>query len=463
VGRVTGRLTLVAQVLDTIRRHAMFAGGERVLLGVSGGADSVGLLHVLWALAPEMRLALHVLHVDHRLRVDSDRDAKFVAALGEKLGVPVDVVAVDVARTGSLEDAARRARYAALEAHANDVGATRIAIGHTADDQAETVVMRLLQGAGPRGLAGIPAVRGRIVRPLIESRRSAIVDMLAAANVEWIEDPSNTDRRFLRNHIRHDVLPMLAEHTPDIVTALARTARLAREAVDALEREAASELERIATHAAGEITLPLARLRALPRPIAAEVLRQAAAQLGGGGPLRAWAHRGLKRVLAARPPRRAFRLGRVQVDVGSGRVRVATTTPARIEARTLAAPGTTPCPEIGVVFVARLVEADAYVVPRDPDRVAFDADRLMLPLSVRARRRGDRFVPFGGIERGVKDFLIDAKVPRWRRDAVPLVESGGDIVWIAGVRRGAAAPITAATRRALEIALMPLADASADR
>ncbi|MBI2205238.1 MAG: tRNA lysidine(34) synthetase TilS, partial [Candidatus Rokubacteria bacterium] len=194
-------MTVLDAVRDTIRRHAMLAGGERVLVAVSGGADSVALLYTLLALRAELGLELHVVHVDHQLRPDSSRDAAFVAALAARLDVPADVVTVDVARAGSLEDAARHARYAALDARAAAIGATRIAIGHTADDQAETVVMRLLEGAGPRGLAAIPPVRGRIVRPLIETRRAAIADMLRAAGHEWLEDPSNADPRFLRNRI----------------------------------------------------------------------------------------------------------------------------------------------------------------------------------------------------------------------------------------------------------------------
>src|ERR687888_2767736 len=146
----------------------MLAGGETVLIGVSGGADSVALLHVLLDLAPTLRLRLHVLHVDHGLRPDSARDADFVRALGARLGVPVDVVGVRIG-AGSVEAAARAARHAALEAAAERVGAARIALGHTADDQAETVLMRLLEGSSVRGLAAIPPVRGRIIRPLIET------------------------------------------------------------------------------------------------------------------------------------------------------------------------------------------------------------------------------------------------------------------------------------------------------
>src|SRR5207245_556021 len=227
-------------------RHAMLAGGETVLVAVSGGADSVALLHLLQSLAAEWQLRLHVLHVDHQLRADSAADADFVRALGVRLGVPVDVATVTVDRRGSLEDSARSARYAALETSAARIGAERIALGHTADDQAETVLMRLVQGAGVRGLSGVPPVRGRIIRPLIALRRSALEAELRRAGLSWVEDPTNRDPKFLRNRIRHELLPLLSDsYNPEIAAALVRMAALARETVTALDETAAAELDRL--------------------------------------------------------------------------------------------------------------------------------------------------------------------------------------------------------------------------
>src|SRR5438093_1036024 len=208
----------------------MLAGGERVLVAVSGGADSVALLHVLMRLAPSLRLTLHVAHVDHGLRPESADEASFVARLAHHFGLRVEILPVTVPPEASLEAAARRARYAALEKCADRVGADRIAVAHTANDQAETVVMRLLEGAGPRGLAGIPPVRGRIIRPLIDARREEIVTELERADLPWVEDPSNRDPRFLRNRIRHDVLPVLRRGTSVTVEVSVGRVRLAVEA-----------------------------------------------------------------------------------------------------------------------------------------------------------------------------------------------------------------------------------------
>ncbi len=434
------------------------------MVAVSGGADSVALLHLLARLAPAWRLRLHVLHVDHGLREGSARDAELVRALGARLAVPVDVATVTVAPSGSLEAAARRARYDALEAAAERVGAQRIATGHTADDQAETVLMRLVGGTGVRGLAGIPPVRGRVIRPLIACHRAALVEELVRAGIEWVEDPTNADPRFLRNRIRHELLPRLVEsYNPAIVEALVRLAGRARETVSALERAGAAELARLAVFAPGAVTLPLAELRALPRPAAAEVLRQAAAALGGHAPLRAWAHRGLRRLLAAPPPRRAFRLGGVTLEASGPRVRLAVGPLPDLAERRLSVPGRLPLPEIGKALEATLAGADRYALPREKGRAAFDADALPGALVVRARRPGDRLEPFGGGERKLKGLLIDAKVPRWERGRIPLVEAHGRILWVAGVRRGAAAPVTARTRRVLELALLPLAEPHAGR
>jgi tRNA(Ile)-lysidine synthase len=446
------------QVERTIRRHAMLAGGETVLVAVSGGADSVALLNFLVELAPAWRLQLHVLHVDHQLRPDSLADADFVRALGARLGVPVDVVTVMVDPRGSVEAGAREARYAALEAAAARLGAHRIAVGHTADDQAETVLMRLVEGAGVRGLAGIPPVRGRIIRPLIDMHRAALEAALGAAGVSWVEDPTNRDPKFLRNRIRHELLPLLADsYNPGVAAALTRVSALARDTVTALDRAAAVELERLAVFDAGAVVLPLGPLRALPRQIAAEVLRQAAARLGSRAPLRAWAYRGLRRALAVPSPRRPFRLGGVTIEVSGPLARLARAPLPALVARPLAVPGRTELREIGQVLEARIVGAEAYAVPRDPSRVAFDADELGGPFTVRPRRRGDRFVPFGGAERRLKTLLIDAKVPRWDRARVPVVEAGRVIIWVGRLRRCAAARVTARTRRVLELALVPLA------
>ena len=459
MGGTAGLVTLVARVRETIRRHAMLAGGESVLVAVSGGADSVALLHVLGSLAPSLRLRLAVGHVDHGLREGSAGDAEFVAGLAEAMGLPVLLERVAVEAGASLEARARDARFRALLAMAARAGADRIALGHTADDQAETVLMRVLQGAGPRGLAGIPPVREPFIRPLIDATRADVVAELLGTGLSWREDPTNRDVRFLRNRLRHEVLPRLTALNPAVVSALTRTARLAREHVEACTAWAERELSG-ARDPSGEWRLSRARLQALPTDVAAEALRLAAADLGHRAPLRGWAQRGLRRILQDPPPRRPFRLAAVTVEVSGDHVRLGRDSRPRLDRRVLVLPGRTPLPEIGRAIDARcFVPPPGYAVPREAARAAFDADLLAEGLVVRARRPGDRLVPFGAtVSRRLKSLLIDARVPRWDRDAVAIVEAAGEILWVVGVRRAGAAPVSASTRTVLELRSVSLAD-----
>jgi tRNA(Ile)-lysidine synthase len=300
-------------------------------------------------------------------------------------------------------------------------------------------------------------VRGRIIRPLVEIRREALRALLTAEGIAWVEDPTNRDPKFVRNRIRHELLPLLAaSYATDVVEALARVARLAREAVNALDHTATLELQRLAHETPHAITLSRSALAALPPSVGAEVLRQAAAHLGSRAPLRAWAHRGLRRVLAEPPPRRAFRLGGLSVEVSGDRLRGGARPGPALPPRVLSVPGRLELPEIDSVLEARLLPAAGYVLSRAADQVAFDAAGVPRTLLVRARRRGDRLLAFGGGERRLKSLLIDAGVPRWDRNRLPLVEADGQILWVAGLRRAAMAPITPQTREVVEIRLFSL-------
>jgi tRNA(Ile)-lysidine synthase len=454
---VTTATSLAEAVLATIRRHAMLRGGDVVLAAVSGGADSVALLDVLRALAPGLDVTLRAVHVDHGLRGESGADATFVTDLCRAWGIPLRVERVEVARSGprasweGLEAAARRARYAAFRRAAAATGADRVATAHTVDDQAETLVMRLLEGAGPRGLGGIAPVRGAYVRPLLETRRAEVEAHLRARGIAWVDDYTNRDPRFFRNRVRADVLPFLtARLDPNVAERLAEGAAGARALVAGLERDARDVLARLGTREADGIVLP-AR--------GAEVLRAAAAALGEGGARRAPGERALRRALDPFRPRSA-RIGRLVCERSGRWIRVGPTQGPDLGERAWPVPGALSLPEIDARLEARcLPHGEEWAPAHDADRAAFDADRLPARLTVRGRRTGDRFLPWGGPgERRLKTFLIDAGVPRWRRVRVPLLEVGGEIIWVAGLRRGCAAPVTDSTRRILEVTLwFPLA------
>ena len=227
---------LTQRVLRAVRCLRMFSAGECLGIGVSGGSDSVALLYLLVQLAPELGVRLAVVHFNHQLRgAESEADEQFVAGLAEKLGLPFFAGRGDVAKSArehgwNLEDAARRLRYAFFTSVLEGGQVDRIAVAHTADDQAETVLARLVRGTGPAGLAAIYPVKGKVIRPLLEVRRTALRSYLQEAGLSWREDASNEDTSRLRARLRHDFLPILERDLqPVIVEHLGRLARMARE------------------------------------------------------------------------------------------------------------------------------------------------------------------------------------------------------------------------------------------
>ncbi|MGH7722864.1 MAG: tRNA lysidine(34) synthetase TilS [Candidatus Dormibacteria bacterium] len=197
----------VATALD---RRAVLGPGETVVVACSGGPDSTALLDALARLAPPRRLSLHVAHVDHGLRPGSAAEAALVAAAAAQRGLPFSALTVAVAARGpSLQDRAREARRGALRQLATTVGATAIALAHTADDQAETVLMRALAGATPRALAAMAERSGPLARPLLRVWRADVAAYCSALGLTTVDDPSNADPRFLRSRVRHELLPAL--------------------------------------------------------------------------------------------------------------------------------------------------------------------------------------------------------------------------------------------------------------
>lgn len=233
------------RVHKTVLAHEMLAPGDSVLVGVSGGPDSVALFLALRKLAESLSLQLCIAHVNHCLRgEESDRDEVFVRELAASCGVDVYVEKIDVAavareRKRSIEEAARDVRYDFYRSVAASRGAIRIALGHNSDDNAEQVLMNLLRGSGPRGLAGIPPVReGGIIRPLIRTTRQEILDYLKACGRSFVQDSSNQDVRFLRNRVRHELLPHLkAVYNPGVSVALNRLSAILSEEEDWMEAE----------------------------------------------------------------------------------------------------------------------------------------------------------------------------------------------------------------------------------
>jgi tRNA(Ile)-lysidine synthase len=270
------------QVRRTIRRHALVPTGARVLAAVSGGSDSVALAWVLRELSDSGDLDLAGLaHLNHQLRPAADRDEQFCRDLAKRLGVPIDVGTRDVkgfaaAERLSLEDAARRARYAWLEETADRRGAAWIAVGHTQDDQAETFLFKLVRGAGATGLGGIYPSRGRIVRPLLDLTRADLRGFLAERGECWVEDETNADLRNPRNLLRHVILPGLEEALGlPARRAMARAAGLMAEDARWLDELAARRFDEVAFATGPGLELDADALRGDPLPVARRVVLKA--------------------------------------------------------------------------------------------------------------------------------------------------------------------------------------------
>src|SRR5580693_9027945 len=273
----------VRRCLAAERSGGGLGAGDLVLAACSGGADSLALAAALAFEAPGLGLAAGGVTVDHGLQDGSAEQARQVTKTLTELGLdPVQCLTVTVARrdAGGLEAAAREARYAALDRAADAVGAAAILLGHTVDDQAETVLLGLARGSGTRSLAGMPERRGRCLRPLLGVSRAQTRAACAAQDLEPWDDPQNADPGFARARVRHRLLPVLeAELGPGVAEALARSARLLRADADFLDALAESELERIAPPGSGH-SLPLDALAALPEAIRSRALRNAAVAAG---------------------------------------------------------------------------------------------------------------------------------------------------------------------------------------
>jgi len=433
---------MLSTILQTIRRHALLVTGDKVLVGVSGGPDSMALLAALWELAPRLRLTLEVATVDHGLRPVAGELA-LVRERAEALGLPWHRLSVDVRGAGisrGLQEAARRARLGALAKLAQAQGCRRVALAHQADDQEETVLFRILRGTGLRGLAGIPYLRDPFIRPLLDVSRAQILAYLHRRSLAFARDPSNEDLRFARTRLRQLVMPVLRRENPRIGEALRRlaaeAARPAQEAVPALAAAQAAGV-----HLSARLQSSLVR----------------AARAGGTRTLdAAGGHRLTVRygalTVTKQKPRESAPRGE---PVEDGHAAEGTTPPSEV---TIGAPGYFPFDETTAVVVR--LPAGKEKPAADGRWAWFDSEAVAWPLALRARRPGDRMRPRGGRgSRKLSDLLIDAKIPRDRRDQHPVVVSAdGQLLYVAGLRPAQAGAPTKTTRRLVAIATVPMSD-----
>jgi tRNA(Ile)-lysidine synthase len=438
---------LELQALRTMRKFAMLRREEHVLVAASGGADSMALLLCLHDLAPRMNLKLTVAHLNHGIRgEEAVADEAFVRRRSAELGWPflsesADLKALAAAARQNLEEAAREARYAFLLRAAAGAGAGKIATGHNLDDQAETILFRLLRGSGPGGLEGIrPVIDGRIIRPLLEIPRSEILAFLHERRSGYREDSTNLDLRYRRNRIRHELIPYLQKHfNPRLTSALIRGAALARSAHDFLEEHARLELVRLRTQLPDGVALPASPLMQLHSALRHQVIRGALRELLGS--LRGIETIHIESLLGLC---RAGQSGRrLELPGGIGAQRnlewLELTRESPVDevsfAYQLVWPGQCRVPEAGLHFHASVWgEQPAAEGPGDDAacRTVLDPDALPPCLTIRSRRPGDRYGGPG--HRKVKRMLLAARVTLAARATLPMVAAGDVVVWIPGFK-----------------------------
>ncbi len=416
-----------------------------VVAAVSGGPDSVALLHALHGEG----VAVHVAHLHHGLRgAAADADAGFVAELAGELGLLATVGGAELGGGPGLEERARVARREFLADVAAECGASWIALGHTADDQAETVLHHVLRGTGLRGLAGMRPVHGAFVRPLLAVRRAEVLAFLAATGAPYRVDATNADQEFTRNRIRHDLLPRLAaEYNPQVVDALNRLAALAADADEWVAAEVAELHGRVVSRTGGGLALDVAALAAAPRYLRLALLREVIGEAGGGAAGVTLEHAVAAGELVGAQGTAVTLPGGVVARRRGGVLRLGHEPAGTAERWEVdaALPGTTLLAPAGVTLaLARVAPPGDADTP--PGEAYLDADRLHLPLAVRNRRPGDRFRGLGAPgSQKLKQFLADRKIPAEESDRLPLLVDQEGIVCVLGHRIADRVKVTPAT------------------
>ncbi len=436
-------MNIVSQVRRTMDRFSMTEPGELVVVAVSGGPDSVCLLHVLGELSKELDIDMVVAHYNHGLREGEDEsETQLVKKMAESMGLPFVTERALHLEPGapSLEEKARDARYIFLEKIRKNSGAQKIAVGHNLNDQAETVLMRLLRGSGQTGLGGIRPMRdNRIIRPLIEIKREDIMTYLNARGLPYALDRSNLDTAYYRNRIRLELLPLLLNYQPKLIDHLGHLSNIIREEDGYLDSKAAAWVKRESVKdPRGNLSLQVPSLVKLHPSLRKRVIRILLKKIG-----RTLFHisrnhiRAVSGIMKSGNPHAMVNLPNDTIVKRvynrlvflKGDEPVSSTFHYSFEG-----PGTFPMEEIGSTIIIEEIEdgPDRLKVKKNHEFTAlFDADIIRYPLIIRNFNPGDRFVPLGlRGHKKVKDFFIDLKIPLDLRAVIPILTSHNSILWI---------------------------------
>ena len=425
---------------------------DRILVAVSGGPDSVALLHLLWRFNARK---IGVFHLNHGFRAAASKDAGFVQDYAEKLGIPAQIEAYDItsylSSSGeSKQQGARKIRYQLLRNFAEENGYHRIALGHHGDDQAETVLMRMLRGAGLHGLGGIPPQRGPFIRPLLNVYKKEILQYCHDFEIPYVVDESNYEPVYLRNKIRQELLPLLAEeYNPEIMAQLVQLSDLAREDELELHRRAEEIVRKQLKWRRGQVFFPRKVFAELSIAMQRRVLRALLQAYRGNllqigfNHIESW-----RKMLSENS---SFRLSLPQVWVSANveYILVGDFLEEEWTAIELPLPGQI---KAGHFTIKAEIVARNDVDISTTKSEYFDLDALNLPLTVRPRQEGDRITPFGGMgSKKVKDLFIDMHIAVEQRDYLPLLCDQKDILWIPTVRRSSKGAISPSTSQVLRL------------
>ena len=463
------REPLELRVRDYIREYDLLAGQQRLLVAVSGGQDSAALLGMLVSLREELDITLHIAHLDHQLRgVESDNDARYVSQLAKQLGIPVtveqyDVLAYQKKQRISLEEAARELRYNFLARVAGSIGADLVAVGHTKDDNIETILMHLIRGTGTQGLQGLQPINRwqysdkevSIIRPLLTVSRQETAEYCYKKGIIPRVDTSNLSLSHLRNRVRQQLVPLLEEYNPQINEALLRTARIAGDELAYLEAEMAKLWSGIVQKQAGTIRISKERFLGLSSALQRQLLRAVIEELLGS--LKDIETRHIEEIMTilnkpagkqlCLPGGLVFVVEYQQYLIGPDPSALAPF-PVLENEFVLNIPGKTLF--TGWCVVANVIEREQMEEKGGDFTAYLDRDRVGTELTVRCRQPGDRFQPAGMSQlKKVGEFMIDAKIPRAWRWRIPIVCSPQHILWVVGWRIDDRARVTENTRQVL--------------
>jgi tRNA(Ile)-lysidine synthase len=445
---------LEQRVLDFIQQHHLVSGGEKLLVAVSGGPDSVCLLHILVKLQEELKAKLHLAHLNHQLRgAESEADADYVSDLARQWGIPATIEQRDVKgyqsqQRLSLEEAAREVRYSFLTQVAKFIGADRVAVGHTRDDHIETILMHLIRGTGTRGLRGLqPYTEWKsktgsliIIRPLLEISHQETEDYCRHHRLAPRLDASNLSLSPLRNRIRQQLLPLLQSYNPRAAEALLRTARIASDDIDSVDKEIARLWNRIAQQRGETIILDKKGFDRLPPTLKRYLLRASAERLLGSAKDIEMRHIEEMMSALAKPAGKRLNLPGGLIFYIEYNQYLLTSDLAALSPLPglegevqLNIPGQTLIP--GWRIEATIIKREQMTEKGGDFTAYFDLGKTGDKLLVRPRQRGDRFQPQGMSQpKKVGEFMIDAKIPQAWRQQIPIVCSPQYILWVVGWR-----------------------------